>query len=750
MDKDGGQSDPLGQKLGVQQLDLALKQLTGLPTPPSAAAKLLDLLGEAMVQPDAEAALVEQALAIIGADPALTAMLLAKAGESGSPAASVKEAAGALGIDGIASVVLGCEAFKQRSLTPGGLDHVAFRRHCLAVACASEIIARRTGLADPQEAFACGLLHDIGKLAMERCFPKSYVRALRLALDGGDLAAAERQVIGLDHAVVGRRLAEQWRLPPNVAQVIWLHHQPAQAVPRSAAGELVAVVAVADAIARRQRLWFSGNAAAAETPPQVLERLGLDKHALDEIASELGGAVRQRDDHIGPIDERAETLYHDALARANARIVLAGSAMHRRQVTLENRSTALDCLGVFAAGLSGESTVTDVLARIGEAVVAACPSAAGPVAVYSLDSQGQEALAVRLDGQSVAWRLLPLADSSNRSPGQKSPPSVQPADEAIGGLFGGIDDWAEWFDLRRCVHWPIACQGRLIGGLVAPLAARRQQGQDVTETLLAVTAPALAIAQDRARAVAIGEQLAEASQVLASAQQALAEAKTLSAIGELAAGAAHELNNPLAVVSGRAQLMRQRAVSPEDRKVWDLIIEQTHRMSDIITALMEYASPPPPSPSPIDLRRMFESAAKIFSSSDHPQAQAAQVDIEIADDAPAPLADETQMLHVIVELITNAATAAVGKPHVRLWARADERGVLLGVRDDGPGMDQETAKSAFTPFFSAQRAGRRRGLGLSRAKRLVENNDGRIWIVTGANEGANVFVQLPAAPGVNL
>ena len=69
------------------------------------------------------------------------------------------------------------------------------------------------------------------------------------------------------------------------------------------------------------------------------------------------------------------------------------------------------------------------------------------------------------------------------------------------------------------------------------------------------------------------------------------------------------------------------------------------------------------------------------------------------------------------------------------------------VRDTGPGMDARTLDSAFTPFFSAQRAGRRRGLGLPRAKRYVENNGGRIWIRTRPGEGTTVYVQLPRLRG---
>jgi len=97
--------------------------------------------------------------------------------------------------------------------------------------------------------------------------------------------------------------------------------------------------------------------------------------------------------------------------------------------------------------------------------------------------------------------------------------------------------------------------------------------------------------------------------------------------------------------------------------------------------------------------------------------------------------------------MTNAANAARGPTAIHLSARADEthHAVLLLVRDDGPGMDEATQARAFTPFFSRQEAGRRRGLGLARAQRYVENNGGRIRIDSSPGAGTTAIVELPAA-----
>jgi signal transduction histidine kinase len=273
------------------------------------------------------------------------------------------------------------------------------------------------------------------------------------------------------------------------------------------------------------------------------------------------------------------------------------------------------------------------------------------------------------------------------------------------------------------------------------------QSEDLQQALAAATALALAMVQGRARAVLLGEQFAQASQVLDQAQDALTETRTLSAIVEMSAGAAHELNNPLAIISGRAQLMLSKATRDEDRKIWSLMSQQAQRISDIISELMAFASPPPPVLSEIDPALLLREAREKFSALDDPQVRTSKVDITVSDDAGHLLADREQVLGVLVELMLNAATASPKAAVIHLVAQAgaEDNQVNLVVRDEGPGMDRVTLARAFTPFFSAQPAGRRRGLGLPKARRTIEANGGRIYLRSEPGQGAAVIVQLPAA-----
>ena len=100
-----------------------------------------------------------------------------------------------------------------------------FWKHSLAVAAAAEMLAARAKpKVNAADAFVCGLLHDIGRWHSTRRFRKLYPRVVEMAtLTRGDLADVERRIIGLDHGLAGKRLAEAWNLPQLITQAIWLH-----------------------------------------------------------------------------------------------------------------------------------------------------------------------------------------------------------------------------------------------------------------------------------------------------------------------------------------------------------------------------------------------------------------------------------------------------------------------------------------------------------------------------------------------
>jgi len=733
-----GQTEPSPGALSARQIELMVRDLESLPTLPSSARRFAELL-RGTCPPE----LVVEALSC---DASAAARLLSLASAAG--ARTVRQAVDALGTDAVRSAVLSLGVFAPAE-PDGGLDPVGFWRHCLAVACAAEMIAEKAHpLLEPAEAFAAGLLHDLGKLLLHVCVPKSYARAAAAAgLHQGNIAEYERSILGVDHCAAGRRLAERWRLPEAVRDAIWLHHQPVEAIPEAVASRrLIGIVSLADALAIQEGLGSSCNYSPARRGADLAARITVSETVVRDVVRRLAGLARWRGELLGldelPSDGASrQSLWRQTIETANAELGGLDAQRREREKELRAGAEAFNCLSGFLESLSPSAGVFDVLQGAVQAASTAlglegCDE--GCVTAYAPGPDGSEVLAVRRRAGARECRTFP----ARRQAAQEPPPPVREME----ALLEDAEPFRLWAELDSCSHLTLLCDGRWAGGLLYPSGP----GPAPVRALEALGGAAefvLELVRRRARAEVMSEQFAAASQLLAAMQESLAEARTLAAAGEMAAGAAHEINNPLAVVSGRAQLMREKARTEEERRTWQLIADQAQRISDIVTELVEVASPPAPRPGAIAPARLLEGAANAFSSSDHPQASAAQVDIRVSADVPPAWADASQIHWVVLELITNAATAAGPSPRIRLAAQPDElhEALLLTVQDNGPGMDERVLQRAYTPFFSHQPSGRRRGLGLSRAKRYVEINGGRMWIRSKAGEGTCVYVQLPAA-----
>ncbi len=750
MSEGTAQNGSTGGKLTAGQFDLALRELE-LPTFAGVVKRICQAAGGA-----ASPAALQRLTDIVACDPALSARVLAEAARTcDQPPGDIRRACEALGLEALRTVTLAGRLLGDDEPASGslsGLDYVGFWRHSLAVALAAESLARRTGL-DPAGAYTAGLLHDIGKLALEQVVPKTYRRVLEaVQLHVGNITDYEAGIIGIDHGLAGRRLALRWRLGATVEHAAWLCHQLAQVVPQSLREHalLAKVVNLADTMVRARGIGFSGNLTFPRRPAEMGAELGLRESAIDEVARAVEADLRERQALLGLLDGSLSGG-DEAMRLANAELGRMGRRLGLQVEELSPAAGAFERLRPLLAALTQQQALDDAMLRLGQAVAGVVGELAEgeSLVVYSLEGDGGGLLAMRhAPPQTPQWRTL----SCELAAGQACPTPRQamPADAIIefsSRLLGDLADQTGWIDPPECAHQAFVCGQRWVGGVVYPARASRQvRVRRTLDHLAEPLAAMLAQVQARCAELRLGEELARAAQTLAGTQEALAEQRVLSAVGEMAAGAAHELNNPLAVISGRAQLMRERAGDDDARRTWQLIADQAHRISDIVTDLMEYASPPQPRPVAVDLHALLRQVAHDFSAT--AQAAPPRVDISVAEDAPPVWADPSHLRAVLGELLLNAAGAAGSSaPRIRLAAQRDQAdgSVLLMVRDEGCGMDASTVANAFTPFFSLQDAGRRRGLGLPKAKRLVEINRGRIWIRSQPAQGSTVYVELPRA-----
>jgi len=231
--------------------------------------------------------------AFIANDPALTTKVLKMVNSAiyGFPGriASVSHATMLLGLNVIKGLLLGVSVFELMQKTMSGLYE-----HSLAVAIASRVIAQKKNLKEPEEVSVAGLLHDIGKVILTLEFAKEYENAMKEAEEKKiAIFDAEKNEFNATHADVGGWLAEKWRFPTNLIEVIEFHHRPTLA--RTAPME-TAIVHMADLLVRARGFGFAGENFVPEVNPVAYELLNLSAQDIKDVLREMEDNMEAAED----------------------------------------------------------------------------------------------------------------------------------------------------------------------------------------------------------------------------------------------------------------------------------------------------------------------------------------------------------------------------------------------------------------------------------------------------------------------
>lgn len=222
------------------------------------------------------------------------------------------------------------------------------------------------------------------------------------------------------------------------------------------------------------------------------------------------------------------------------------------------------------------------------------------------------------------------------------------------------------------------------------------------------------------------------------------ERAKLESLAEFAAGAGHEINNPLAVITGRAQLLLRGERDPERRRDLAIIHAQAMRVHEMIADLMLFARPPEPN------RRACDAAAIVEAVIVGLAAKAEALGVGLVKSGPirpTPLiVDPEQLQAALRAVIDNGLNAATAGGRVEVQLHDGDGVVEFVVVDDGPGISEAARPHLFDPFYSGREAGRGLGVGLSKAWRFVTNHGGAIAVDTIAPHGARFTIRVPAKP----
>lgn len=263
-----------------------------------------------------------------------------------------------------------------------------------------------------------------------------------------------------------------------------------------------------------------------------------------------------------------------------------------------------------------------------------------------------------------------------------------------------------------------------IGGIVAGLLAERERSQ---RTHLETTK----------------RELEQVYRDLQANIEHLKRAERLSAAGQLSAGLAHEIRNPLSSISGAAGILRRGHASLENtRECLDIIEKESQRLNRLLTSFLDFARPRAPRLQPVEIPALFDSVIALAQHA--PGAALLDLRREFTEPLPELHCDPEQLKQVLLNLVINAIHASPPHGGVTLAASASSSRARLEVRDEGHGLPPADLDRVFDPFFTTKESGT--GLGLAVAAQIVEQHGGLLSASNNPSRGMTFVLDLPLRP----
>ena len=739
----------------THQIELAIAQLESLSTLPCVAVQFSPKLLESQFSPASIADIIES-------DPALTTKILALSIKHNAGYAyerfSLRHALDRLPADEVRNAILSIKALPISGEDNSAQNRIMIRKelvlHSLAVACSAKEIAEITlPQVDPHLAYCAGLLHDLGKFALEEVMPKSFTRIFEQAQSEKQCSCTvERGHLGADHTIFGKRLAEKWRLPSQVILAIWLHHSDTGTISWNVPEARIAqLIQSADSVARQSGVGLSGSFDSPQPLAKIAQSLGISLEQLQQIHKKLPETIEEKSKILGLDLPDATTSYHDIVHTAATKFGHKESELSLENRRLQTFLSQLDFIVDFLQSFNSSTSAIDIAKNFVTRWQKYYQT--GSVCLYLLPSYKQQSLeAVVVEGLGQSKTMM-LNVPENSAPIPKTIINkfeILNADENIAWLMEqlGVD-----FDLRQTKLIPLLCSDKAVGAIVFEVhwPIDMKLLEEKLKTVTSIVGLALEFAVSRQKQEYFAESFARLVHAVARPSWPCfhgleARATALDALAEMAAGIAHELNNPLSVISGRAQLLTESETDPKKKQSLKQIHQNTSDVSKIVEDLMSFAEPPQSRPAQTEVKQMLDEAIQLASQKSN--VEKIDVQIEAAEDVETIFADSGQIVSAIANIICNSLESYLPTPDetgpIKITAVLEVGDMVkLEISDQGCGMDEQALRKATQPFFSARPAGRNRGMGLAFAARLIQLNEGTLQISSRLDGGTTVTVSLP-------
>ncbi|MGA2914585.1 MAG: ATP-binding protein [Sedimentisphaerales bacterium] len=578
------------------------------------------------------------------------------------------------------------------------------------------------------EAFRAALFADAGLFALAQLFTKSLLMLRQESIEQKiPLLNLQQEHLGITDNILSQMLLQKWQLGDSIADTAWLYKTKATTlIDRLPYGKIISIVRLADMLCDSEYPDDFHNLA---------QKLSLMDSAINEIKEKVRIFAGQINGLLGLDIENPSQVYSETIKQIYLNQLTAKSYtgdefeafVQKFTDNINSQARLIDVAAISA------KAIYEIFSAQNVCVFIALPKQSGEALLsLSLQAPNSKAFltAVIKDGGDVKTTLIESSEaiqSSNFQPQfcrqvgmdidndktQLIP--IKSGDETIGGIIfkGSI------FDNKQL---------GLISDFIAKMASiiNRNEYEE-------------SIAQSAVECLEQIKTQPPAEPGTKSQKETLPET-----VAEIAAGAAHELNNPLAVISGRAQLLSQSETDETKKTVLNQISEKAKDIHEIVGQLMSYARPLKPhirtvSPFIIINNALEKVNARYLS-------EPIDIKLENIESLSDVEADGEQVADAIAQIIYNALESyESGNGPVQIVGKEQGESVEIQIIDSGCGMSEETLQKAVQPFFSEKSAGRQRGMGLSLAESYLKNNGCTLKIESKLEKGTTVTINLPRA-----
>ncbi len=697
----------------------------------------------------------------------------------GRPVTTIAQAISRLGFNAVRSIVLSAtifESFAQR-LPEEREKGVNFWMHSIGVATVAAALAEKLGFPDPDEAYLAGLLHDIGKLVFLLQYPEEFAAFHdelasqgHYSLHGTLPIELEKGYFGMSHMEAGKQVAAHWRFPDHLAAAIWMHHQPVMDTIPPEPANLGQLLRFADVICVTHNIgssyFLAGPAPCHDHYHFALENL-LRNHALairdiDELVAGAHTRLRELGQILGFWDD---ATYLRLVEAANLQLGGIGLSLDQENRQLQATNRMLEAASRLAKALHAGIDPAAATRIINEEAQKAFASKSS-VCLLRHPRSGEfvgSLLHAGVVRECAVAEQLPEPDGPTSAIEREALDRLRQtmvdlsSGTQLGNgmvkLLGGCRFLATCFLAHPRSRWN---QAPVLGELVveidpdtsADMAALQQRfGAFALTTAGLVERLLLEHHMERQ-----ADQLAAAARQIEEKQRQLFHSHRLATVGQLAAGAAHEINNPLTIISLNIQFLRtmlqREGINGESLERLDIVEGQVKRISKIIQDLLGFARPAEPKFTVCTMGEIIDRVLKVIG--DRVSLKNITIETDMDDDLPRIKVDPLQIEQVLMNLLVNACHAMPDGGTITIACH--QKGAVLetSVTDTGVGIDPKHLSRIFDPFFTTKKQGEGTGLGLAICNSIAEHNGGTLRVRSKLNEGSTFTLTLPVDRGERL